>query len=58
MISLFALRAHSSVGERLTHIQEVAGSKPAGPTKKNPCYQIIYRGFAMYEHCKFGHRQA
>lgn len=26
-------RARSSVGEHLTHIQEVAGSKPAAPTK-------------------------
>jgi hypothetical protein len=26
------LRARSSVGERLLHTQEVAGSKPAAPT--------------------------
>ena len=30
------LRARSSVGERLLHTQEVAGSKPAAPTKKSP----------------------
>ena len=27
----------SSGGERLTHIQEAAGSKPAAPTRKSAC---------------------
>ena len=32
--------ARSSGGERLTHIQEVAGSKPAAPTKQDQPYQL------------------
>lgn len=42
-----SIRGYSSAGERLTHIQEAAGSKPAIPTSHTGAYRDHSRAYSI-----------